>query len=143
MRFKYFLIFIFTAIVLTACAGTGTKNLSAISFEIPEDESAIFIVRKKRYVASAGLIKISLDGQEIAKLGIGEMERVTVSPGSHKVSASIGNILQLGVQADSHAFVAEKGKSYFFIADIDEGFFTTKWTLTPTTKDGFQSVINW
>ena len=142
MKFKYVLIFIFTATVLTACAGTGTKNFSAISFEVPSNESAVFVVRKKRYVASAGLIKIILDGREIAQLGIGEMEKVPIQPGSHKVEAKIGNILQLGIQGDVHAFIAEKGKSYFFIADYDPGLLTAKWSLTPTTESGFRGAAN-
>jgi hypothetical protein len=133
---------IFTIFLISACAGTGTKNLSAINFEVLDNDSAVFVVRKKRYTASAQLIKIVLDGQEVAQLGVGEMERVQISPGSHKISAQIGNILGLGIQADNEAFIAEKGKSYFFIADYDQGFFTSKWSLTPTTKTGFQSVAN-
>ena len=62
MRLRYFLIFIFTATVLTACVGTGTKNLSAINFEVPDNDFAVFVVRKKRYTASAQLVKILLDG---------------------------------------------------------------------------------
>jgi len=142
MRFKYFLIFIFTATVLTACAGTGTRNLSAINLEVPDDDSAVFIVRKKKFQASLGLVKVLVDGREVAKLGVGEMERVAISPGSHKVSVTVGDVLQLGMGGDVEAFIAEKGKSYFFIADYDQGFWSAKWTLTPTTKDGFTSAAN-
>ena len=142
MRFKYFLIFIFTATVLTACAGTGTRNLSAINLEVPDDDSAVFIVRKKKFQASLGLVKVLVDGQQVAKLGVGEMERVAISPGSHKVSVTVGDVLQLGMGGDVEAFIAEKGKSYFFIADYDQGFWSAKWTLTPTTKSGFQSAAN-
>ena len=142
MRFKYFLIFIFTATVLTACAGTGTRNLSAINLEVPDDDSAVFIVRKKKFQASLGLVKVLVDGREVAKLGVGEMERVAISPGSHKVSVTVGDVLQLGMGGDVEAFIAEKGKSYFFIADYDQGFWSAKWTLTPTTKSGFTSAAN-
>ena len=47
-------------IFLTSCTGTGTKNLSAINFEVPDNDFAVFVVRKKRYTASAQLVKISL-----------------------------------------------------------------------------------
>ena len=108
---KLFLVFIFFA--LTACAGTGTKNYSSISYEAPADQAVLFIGRKNRYVASAALPKILLDGQEVASLGVGEMERLNISAGSHKLQTKIGNILQLGTGGDSAAFVAEKGKKYF------------------------------
>ena len=142
MKVRYLLIILFVSGFLTACAGTGTTNLSAINLEVPSDDSAVFIIRKKKFQASLGLVKVLVDGQEVAKLGIGEMERVAISPGSHKVSVTVGDVLQLGIGGDVEAFIAEKGKSYFFIADYDQGFFTSKWSLTPTTKTGFQSVAN-
>ena len=57
-------------------------------------------------MASAALPKILLDGQEIARLGIGEMERMNISPGPHKIQTKIGNVLQLGITGDASSFVA-------------------------------------
>ncbi len=137
---KFFLLILFFA--LTACAGTGTKNYSSISYEAPADQAVLFIGRKNRYVASAALPKVLLDGQEIASLGIGEMERINISAGSHKLQTKIGNILQLGTGGDSAAFVAEKGKKYFFIIDYDAKLFTANWTIMETTEGGFQGALN-
>tara|TARA_B100000767_G_scaffold264086_1_gene278556 strand:- start:1924 stop:2343 length:420 start_codon:yes stop_codon:yes gene_type:complete len=137
---KFFLLIIFFA--LTACAGTGTKNYSSISYEAPSDQAALFIGRKNRYVASAALPKILLDGKEIAKLGVGEMERLNVSVGAHKLQTKIGNVLQLGMGGDSTSFVAEKGKKYFFIIDYDQKLFSSNWTILETTEGGFQGSLN-
>ena len=137
---KFFLLIIFFA--LTACAGTGTKNYSSISYEAPTDQAALFIGRKNRYVASAALPKILLDGKEIAKLGVGEMERLNVSVGAHKLQTKIGNVLQLGMGGDSTSFVAEKGKKYFFIIDYDQKLFSSNWTILETTEGGFQGSLN-
>ena len=106
---KIFLLIIFFA--PSACAGTGTKNYSSISYEAPSDQAALFVGRKNRYMASAALPKILLDGKEIAKLGVGEMERLNVSVGAHKLQTKIGNVLQLGTGGDSTSFVAEKEKN--------------------------------
>ena len=58
MNIRYlFLLLIF----LNSCAGTGTKSLSMINLNVDSDETAAFFVRKKRFVASAGLVKIQLD----------------------------------------------------------------------------------
>ena len=137
---KIFFILIFFA--FTACAGTGTKNYSSISYEAPADQAVLFLGRKNRYVASAALPKILLDGQEVASLGVGEMERLNISAGSHKLQTKIGNILQLGTGGDSAAFVAEKGKKYFFIIDYDAKLFSANWTITETTESGFQGALN-
>jgi hypothetical protein len=141
VKIKLF-IFLFFLSVLAGCAGTGTKNYSSVSYEAPSDQAVVFIGRKNRFVASAGLVKVILDGQEIARLGIGEMERVTVSAGSHKLQSKIGNVLQLGVGGDSSSFVAEKGKKYFFIVDFDTKLFSSQWVIMETTEGGFQSSIN-
>ena len=137
---KFFLLIIFFA--LTACAGTGTKNYSSISYEAPTDQAALFIGRKSRYVASAALPKILLDGKEIARLGVGEMERLNVSAGAHKLQTKIGSILQLGTGGDATSFVAEKGKKYYFIIDFDQKMFSANWTIIETTEGGFQGSLN-
>ena len=137
---KYFLIAVL--LFVTACTGTGTKNYGAISYDAPSDQAVLFVGRKNRFIASGALPKILLDGQEVAKLGIGEMQRVNISTGSHKIQTKIGNILQIGIGSDSAAFVAEKGKKYFYIIDFDQGFFSSKWKLTETTENGFQGALN-
>ena len=137
---NFFLLIIFFA--LTACAGTGTKNYSSISYEAPTDQAALFVGRKSRYVASAALPKILLDGKEIARLGVGEMERLNVSVGAHKLQTKIGNILQLGTGGDATSFVAEKGKKYYFIIDFDQKMFSANWTIIETTEGGFQGSLN-
>ena len=137
---KFFLLIICFA--LTACAGTGTKNYSSISYEAPTDQAALFVGRKSRYVASAALPKILLDGKEIARLGVGEMERLNVSAGAHKLQTKIGSILQLGTGGDATSFVAEKGKKYYFIIDFDQKMFSANWTIIETTEGGFQGSLN-
>ena len=82
---KKILILLLIVPFLSSCAGTGTKNYSSISYEAPSDQAVLFVGRKNRYVASAALPKILLDGQEIARLGIGEMERLNISAGPHKL----------------------------------------------------------
>ena len=135
-------LFLFLVSVLSGCAGTGTKNYGAISYDAPSDQAVLFVGRKNRFIASGALPKILLDGREVAKLGIGEMQRVNISTGSHKIQTKIGNILQIGIGSDSASFVAEKGKKYFYIIDFDQGFFSSKWKLTETTENGFQGALD-
>ena len=114
-KIKNILILFIILPVLASCAGTGTKSLSMINLNVDSDETAAFFVRKKRFVASAGLVKISLDGNEVGKLGVGEMERINIEPGSHTARVSIGNILQAGVGSDAVAFNADEGKAYYLL----------------------------
>jgi hypothetical protein len=141
-KIKNILILFIILPVLASCAGTGTKSLSMINLNVDSDETAVFFVRKNRFVASAGLVKISLDGNEVGKLGVGEMERINIEPGSHTARVSIGNILQAGVGSDAVAFNADEGKAYYFIVDYDQGLFTGKWSITETSKNGFTKALN-
>lgn len=136
------LIILFLLPMLGSCAGTGTKNYGSISYDAPADQAVLFVGRKNRYVASAALPKILLDGQEIARLGIGEMERMNISPGPHKIQTKIGNVLQLGISGDASSFVAEKGKKYYFIIDYDQKLFSGNWEIIETTESGFQGSLN-
>ena len=89
---RYFnrsLIYLLLTAVLASCAGTGTSSLSMINLEVGKDESIAFFVRKKKYMASLGLVKVVMDGQEVGKLGIGEMERVRVNPGAHNINVFV------------------------------------------------------
>ena len=141
MNFKviFFLIFFF---LISACAGTGTKNLSQLSFQNKPGESAIFFVRPERFVAGGVRIALFVDGQEVGKLGVGEMEKYPVKPGAHSVSIKSGDIGGFGVGSDSHAIVAEANKNYFFIVDFDQGFFSSNWKITETTEQGFRKALN-
>ena len=136
------ILLVFASLTLINCAGTGTKNYGSINYEAPTDQAVVFVGRVNRYIASAGLVSIVLDGEEIGKLGIGEMERLNVSPGSHKIQTKIGNILQVGVGGDATAFVAKEGKKYFFLVDYDAGLFSAKWKIIETTESGFQGSLN-
>jgi hypothetical protein len=142
MKFLKVIFIIVTSLVLASCAGTGTKNFSSINYEASSDQAVLFVGRKNKFIASAGLTKIILDGQEIAKLGVGEIERVNLSVGAHKLQTKIGNVLQMGVSADSTSFIAEKGKKYFFIVDYNQKLFSAQWEIIETTEGGFQSSLN-
>lgn len=127
---------------LSACAGTGTKNLSQLSFQNKPGESSLFFVRPERYLASAVRISVFVNGQEVGKLGIGEMEKYPIKPGSHSISIKSGDLGGLGVGSDSYAVIAEANKSYFFIIDFDQGFFISNWKITETSEQGFRKALN-
>ena len=141
-KIKNILILFIILPVLASCTGTGTKSLSMINLNVDSDEAAAFFVRKKRFVAGGALVKVTLDGKEIGRLGVGEMERVSIEPGSHTARVSITNILMAGTGSDATAFNADQGKAYYFIVDYDQGLFTGKWSITETSKNGFTKALN-
>ena len=131
-------------VFLNSCGGvpgTGGKNYSELKLEIPENETIIFVGRKNRGYGSLATVKILLNGEDIGNLGIGEFLKRNISPGSHKVYAKQGSKMQWGTGEDSIAFVAQKGKAYFFIADFEKKLLGGSWNIIETTLNGFEGSI--
>jgi hypothetical protein len=133
---------VFLLFLLNNCVGTGTKNLSQLSFQNKPGESSMFFVRPERFVAGGVRIGVFVDGQEIGKLGVGEMEKYPVKPGGHSVNIKSGDITGFGISSDSYSIVAEPNKNYFFIIDYDQGFFSQSWKITETSEQGFRKALN-
>jgi len=127
---------------LAACAGTGTKDITSISFKkAGNSEANVFFYREKSFAGSAGLVKVLVNGQEIGKLGIGEFEKFKVKPGQTSIKAAKGDVLQLGATEDAYSFAAEAGKSYYFILSFKQGLFTAGWKVMETSERGFKSAV--
>ena len=140
MNFKVFFYLIFFSLI-SACAGTGTKNLSQLSFQNKPGESALFFVRPERFVGAGVRALITVDGQEIGKLGIGEIEKIPIKAGAHSINIKPGDI-HFGVGGDAYSIVAEQNKNYFFIVDYDAGFFGHTFKITETSEQGFRKALN-
>ena len=56
---------VFLLFLLNNCVGTGTKNLSQLSFQNKPGEASMFFVRPERFVAGGVRIGVFVDGQEI------------------------------------------------------------------------------
>ena len=102
----------------------------------------MFFVRPERFVAGGVRIGVFVDGQEIGKLGVGEMEKYPVKPGGHSVNIKSGDITGFGISSDAYSIVAEPNKNYFFIIDYDQGFFSQSWKITETSEQGFRKALN-
>ena len=140
---KFFLLISF-CILLSSCAGTGQKanQLSYASFNPPTDQAGLYFARQKQLIAGGQLIKVTIDGVEIGRLGVGEYQSESVKPGNHTIRATISNILGLGVGADSVSVTTEEGKAYFFVLRYEQGLFSGKFTITETSKNGFTKALN-
>lgn len=141
MKLKIFFS-VFLLFLLNNCVGTGTKNLSQLSFQNKPGEASMFFVRPERFVAGGVRIGVFVDGQEIGKLGVGEMEKYPVKPGGHSVNIKSGDIGGFGISSDAYSIVAEPNKNYFFIIDYDQGFFSQSWKITETSEQGFRKALN-
>jgi hypothetical protein len=99
-------------------------------------------VRPERFVAGGVRIGVFVDGQEIGKLGVGEMEKYPVKPGGHSINIKSGDLGGFGISSDAYSIIAEPNKNYFFIIDFDQGFFSGSWKITETSEQGFRKALN-
>ena len=135
-----FSLFVFS-LVLSACAGTGNKNISSVSFEKPKgNKSSLYFFRENVFVGSAGLVKLLVNGEEIGKIGVDEFIQHDVESGSVKIRAANDNLLQAGVGADVVAFTAKPEGLYYFIITMKQKLFSTSWKISETTKSGYKQA---
>ena len=66
----------------------------------------------------------------------------TVKPGGHSVNIKSGDIGGFGISSDAYSIIAEPNKNYFFIIDLDQGFFSSSWKITETSEQGFRKALN-
>ena len=129
--------------VLTSCATTGTRDISMINFELPGDnESALFFVRKKQFVAGGQPSKIFVDNIEVSKIISGQLDKIIIEPGRHIIRTEMSNILGAGIVPVDVAVNTKNGSSYYFIINYDAGLLTGKFSITETTKNGFLQASN-
>ena len=129
--------------VLTSCVTTGTRDISMINFELPGDnESALFFVRKKQFIAGGQPSKIFVDDIEVSKITSGQLDKIIVAPGRHVIRTGIANVLGVGILADNVTVNTKNGSSHYFIINYDAGLLAGKFNITETTKDGFLQVLN-
>jgi len=137
MQSKIKLIFLFFVLVFfTQCAGTGTKIKPTISNN-SSGTTNLYFSRQGGFVASGVLAKIEVNGSEIARLGINEHAKHSVSS-NFKINVSGASIGGLGMGKDTISGVAD-GRNYFYIISIKQGLLSTKWIINETTESGFKS----
>ena len=114
-----------------------------INFELPGDnESALFFVRKKQFIAGGQPSKIFVDDIEVSKITSGQLDKIIVAPGRHVIRTGIANVLGVGILADNVTVNTKNGSSHYFIINYDADLLAGKFNITETTKDGFLQVLN-
>ena len=114
-----------------------------INFELPGDnESALFFVRKKQFVAGGQPSKIFVDNIEVSKITSGQLDKIIVKPGRHIIRTGIANVLGVGILADKVTVNTKNGSSHYFIIYYKAGLLTGKFSVTETTKNGFLQASN-
>jgi hypothetical protein len=129
---------VFLILFVTACAGTGTKNISDLSIDNNKNKTKIFFYRPSSFMAAAVLAKITVNGSEAGLLGNGEYLEYEIEPQNFSIKVDYGSINGLGMGTDSISAVGERGKNFYYLVNIDTGFFGASWKINETTKSGFQ-----
>ena len=135
-RIKYtFLILLF--LFLTSFAGTGSKVKPNISVE-NSGSTNLYFVRESGFIAGGVLVKVEVNGVEIAKLGTKEYTNYKTS-GNFKIDVSGAGLGGMGMGGDSTSGVGNE-KNFFYIISVKQGLFSTKFIINETTESGFNQA---
>ena len=120
---------------LAACAGTGKYTVNDNFYEKKLEEANLYFVRPIKFFASAGDVPISINGNKIFSLGIGEKEKYSVKPGKYTITTSF-SYRTLGL--DTYELTVKANNNYFFIIEPTQHLQKVK--IIETSEMGFQKV---
>lgn len=138
MKIKNFISLIALIFLTSACAGTGTKNISDLSIDRNSDKTKLFFYRPSAFVAGAVTAKIQVNGTEIGTIGVTEYLEHEIESQNFSIKVDYGSINGMGMGTDSIAGVGERGKNFYYLISVDQGFFSAGWKIIETTKSGFR-----
>jgi hypothetical protein len=101
--------------LLSGCAtvrkGSLQMTQKSKSFEVPEGQANIYVIRPYNYVGSVVVWSVTIDFRQFGTLGLRNYLFGSVPPGEHFLSASA--TMGSGHE-DRIQFTTEAGKNYFF-----------------------------
>jgi len=100
-------------------------------------EGKLFLLRDKGFVGGGLLMKVLLNGKQVAEIGSGEMIALMPTVGKNYLQVSIGGLMQM----DSRAIQFDSdGKTHrYFLASIQQGFFSNELKLTETVESSWRA----
>ena len=129
---------LFLALILSGCAGTGSKNYDEVSKQIVSSSNSgkVFLYRDDSHFGGAIGMKVILNGNQVAELGLGEM--VMLDPINGKNSLQIKST-SLMSDSDIVQFESDRKTSRFFLANVQMGLLRSRVRLNETVESSWRS----
>ena len=139
MRTKIVTLLVFL-LVLTACAGTGTKSNSYIPELEANGSGKVFILRDSGFLGIASVFTAELNNIEIGKLGNKEILTSQADDGANTLSVKVTGIQGLGLNEPYYTFNASTNENYYFIVKLNAGLLTNKLEIVEVTESSFRQA---
>ena len=139
MKAKLFTLFIFF-LILTACAGTGTKSTAYIPELESNGSGKVFILRDSGFLGIASVFTVELNNISIGKLGNKEILTTHAKNGSNTLTVKVTGIQGLGLNEPYYTFNASMDENYYFIVNLDAGILTNKLEIVEVTEASFKKA---
>ena len=131
------------ATLLMRCAGTGTKDIGAITMAATDRAATtVFVLRDTGYSGSANLLDVTLDGVIIANLGDGETVTYPVAAGNHALQVGFRGLGGVGVNEPMSTFEILEAEKKFFSIQLRAGVLTNTLLVTEVSRDSFFSIFS-
>tara|TARA_B110000027_G_C16111035_1_gene297716 strand:+ start:1094 stop:1516 length:423 start_codon:yes stop_codon:yes gene_type:complete len=136
-KLKFALILIITSILLSQCAGTGTKTIPTISSN--SGGTNLYFKRPSAFIAGGVLTSVIVNGSEIGKLGNGEFIQHRINSGNFTVKLKATGLGGIGMGGDSISGTGSNEGKFFYIISAKQGLFSSKFQIQETTENGFKN----
>jgi hypothetical protein len=136
-KLQFALILIVTSILLSSCAGTGTKTIPAITSN--SGSTTLYFKRPSAFIGGGVLTSVIVNGSEVGKLGNGEFIQYQINSGNFTVKLKASGLGGLGMGGDSISGTGNNGSKFFYIVSVKQGLFSAKFEIQETTESGYKS----
>jgi hypothetical protein len=140
MRLMRFFLVLFMSFALASCSGTGSKNYAVVSQTIDTSKGGVvFLKREEGFVGSGALFTVILNGNNIGKLGTGEVVTGELVSGTNTLQVDVKGIQGMGLSPAQSVFENSDGNNRFFNVGLKMGLFLNSLSLIETTEASFKN----
>ena len=127
--------------LLSACAGTGTTNVTEINSIIAQaDGNTAIVARNTGFVGSAPRIFVFMNGQQVASLGNNEVGEFQTPPGRHQLSIKFEGP-QIGLTTNTLTYNNDPSRPQFFVISLKQKFVGAEMTISEVSAESFSSAV--
>jgi hypothetical protein len=124
---------------LSACSGTGLQSYSAVMTVNTNSQGSVFVLRDTGYSGSGALLNITLNGQQIGKIGNKETAIGRSNSGNNYIEAKFSGIQGIGMNNTQANFISSGRENKYFLIKMTSGLFKNKIQMFEVNESTFKS----
>lgn len=127
-------------LLLSSCAGTGSKEMPSVNHSIKKNMSELYFARSKSLIGGGVVANITINGKQVGKLGVGEFLKYEISPGSYSILVEGDSLNRLLMNSADFRGKIKEGERMFFLIEYEYNFLLHSFSILKTSIRTFENL---